>query len=136
MPVEYFLRYKGNLYDVGTKIRFKSSNKSWASTLEGTIDIFSAYQIFIKLTDGTYWELSRLENLEELIIEILHPVYYRGAIPQKDTRKRPPIGSIDTAWAWYIVLMFAATFVNGNWVLWILISITFFTWKNGLWGGK
>ncbi len=125
--------YKGVEYADGTKVRMNTYYHGEQIMTYHT----SVYESGFYSDNPCVWRINifTMEVSDRLIIEIVEPVYPIKKPVGATNRNYPPIGSIDTGWAWYIALMFAATFVNGNWVLWILISITFFTWKNGLWNG-
>ena len=136
MPVEYFIRFQGKCYDVGTRLKFKPSY--WGDSLEGTIEWISHNVFYIRLTDGKGWELSKVKPLDNTIIEIIEPVYYeeppmvykRGGIcPSEDT--------IFVGWVWYIVIMLVGIIFKDRLLIWTVASAIFFLWKNGfLNGGK
>ena len=129
MPVEYFLRYKGKCYDVGTQLKFKVFSNI---ILEGTIISFSHNQIYIRLTDGTTWKLSKVWPLDNTIIEIVKPVYYTE--PQKPIGKYgtpPPMEDVFVGWMWYIAIMAVGIIFKDRWLIWIFATIIFFAWKNG-----
>ena len=127
--------YKGVEYADGTKVKMKTHyNGEQIMTYHSPPNV---YESGFYGNDPTVGHIKiftqEVNNLP--IVEIVEPVYPIRQPINESGRQRPPIGSIDTGWAWYIVLMFGATFCHGNWALWILISIAFFTWKNGLWNG-
>ena len=97
----------------------------------------SVYESGFYSDDPCVWRIKTLTTEVDdcPIIEIIDPVYPIKKPISADNRNYPPIGDVDAGWTWYIVLMFGATFCYGNWVLWILISLAFFTWKNGYWNG-
>lgn len=136
MPVERFLRYQGNCYDVGTRLRFRTS--VWDKGKEGVIEWFSHNSMYIRLTDGRGWEIHTIWPLDNVIIEILEPVYYKEP-PKECTRggPRPPENEIFLGWVWYIVIMLIGVIFNDRWLIWIFATVIFFLWKNGyLNGGK
>lgn len=136
MPVEYFLRYRGQCYDVGTKLRFKTSKASWARVVEGTIELITHHDVIIRLTDGSSWELCKIWSLDDVIIEIITPVYYTEPVKTyKNNRVCPPMGDIDIGWAWYIIIMLVGTIFNDRILIWIVATVYFFLWKNGFFNG-
>lgn len=128
MPVEYFLRYKGKCYDVGTKLKFKFCG----SILEGVVEWISHNHIYIRLTDGTGWTLSKVWPLDNTILEIIEPVYYVEP-PKKPVKvgTPPPMEDVFVGWMWYIAIMVVGIIFNDRWLIWIFATIIFFTWKNG-----
>ena len=136
MPVEYFLRYNGQCYDIGTKLRFKPL--SWGDTKEGTIEWISHNIIYIRLVDGTGWELSKICGLEKMITEIIEPVYSIEP-PKVPVRggPLPPADDMFIGWVWYIVIMLVGVIFKDRLMIWIFATAVFFLWKNGyLNGGK
>jgi len=128
METEYFLRYKEKCYDVGTRLKFDF----YGTIHEGTIEWISPYLVYVRLTDGTGCQLSKLFPLDKTIIEIIEPVYY--AEPQQNnTQERilPSIDDIFIGWVWYIVIMAVGIIFKDRWLIWIFATIIFFTWKNG-----
>lgn len=136
MPVvEYFIRYKGERYDVGTRLRFKTGTASWAGILEGTIEIISHNVFYIRLTDGGMWKLSKVLPLENRIVEIVYPVYYQDP-PVEYVRgiqggPCPPEDQIFVGWIWYIAIMVIGALFKEALLIWVIASAVFFLWKNG-----
>lgn len=142
MPVEYFIRYKGMFYDVGTKLKFKaiSYNYYWGIK-DGTIEKFINSTVFIRADDGVLYEYSTIKNLvdfDKLIIEIIKPVYW---IPEEhtpaDNRNRPAPWDVELGWIWYIIIMVVGAIFKDRLLIWFFTTAIFFLWKNGfLNGGK
>lgn len=135
MPVEYFLRYQGKCYDVGTRLRFRTQ---WSSVYEGVIEHITHHHIHLKLIDGRTWELCKIQSLDNVIVEIIEPVYYKE-LPKVYTSNRvcPPIGDVDIGWVWYIAVMIVGVIFKDRIMIWIVATVYFFLWKNGfLNGGK
>ena len=137
MPVEYFIRYQGMCYDVGTKIKFKPSY--WGEPLVGEIDLISHNIFYIRLADGSRWKLSKIHSLDNTIVEILEPVYYKEP-PMEYVRGIrgevcPPEDEIFVGWVWYILIMVVGTIFKDRLTIWIFASAVFFLWKNGLLNG-
>ena len=139
MPVEYFLRYKGQCYDVGTRLRFKIV--SFGSPEEGTIEWFSHNKVCIRLTDGSQHLLSTMWPLDNTIVEIIEPVYYEEpTVEYKRGLKGgvcPPEDDVFVGWVWYIVIMLVGIIFKDRFTIWVVATAVFFLWKNGfLNGGK
>ena len=136
MPVEYFIRFQGKCYDVGTRLRFKYIS----SIMEGKIEWISHNVFYIRLIDGTGWQLSKVWPLENTIIEIIEPVYYKE--PQVEYTYGisggvcPPEEEIFIGWIWYIVIMLVGTIFKDRLMIWVFTSAVSFLWKNGFLGGK
>lgn len=136
MPVEYFLRYNGQCYDVGTRLKFQTSAAPYASVLEGKIEWISHNHIYIRLTDGSGRKLSKMHHLDSLIVEIIDPVYY-----QEPSRKpirggpRPPEDDVFVGWVWYIVIMLVGVIFKDRLTIWVFSTAVFFLWKNGCLNG-
>ena len=135
MPVEYFVRYQGKCYDVGTKLRFKPTSGSYIK--EGTIVHIDCNHIYIRLIDGSRWRLSKICGLEKTIVEILEPVYYEEP-PKKNVRRGvcPSENDIFLGWILYILTMLVGTRFSARILIWIVATVVFFSWKNGLLKGK
>lgn len=134
MPVEYFVRYQGKCYDVGTRLKYKTGEGLFEIIYEGTIEWISHNHIYIRLVDGTGMMLSKIHGLDKTIIEIIHPVYYEEPL-KKPVRGGtiPSYNDMFIGWVWYIVIMLVGVIFNDRWLIWIFATIIFFTWKNGLW---
>lgn len=136
MPVEYFIRFQGKRYDVGTRFKFKYMG----SVMEGTIESISHNIFYVRLTDGTDWRLSKVWPLENTIIEIIEPVYYEDPIVEYTFGISggvcPTEGDVFIGWIWYIVIMVVGTIFNDRLMIWVFTSAVFFLWKNGFLGGK
>jgi hypothetical protein len=137
MPVEYFIRFKEKCYDVGTKLKFR--NPYGKSIMEGEIILISHNHFCVKLIDGTEWQLSKTRPLDNIIIEIINPVYYKeppvvygrsiagGALPYED--------AIFIGWVWYIIIMIVGIIFKECVMIWVFASLIFFAWKNGFFNG-
>jgi len=138
MPVEYFIRFQGKCYDVGTRLKFKRSTAKWERVLEGKIEWIGRHVFYIRLTDGCGCELSKVWPLDNIIIEIIEPVYYEE--PQKVYVRGgpcPPEGELFVGWVWYIVIMLVGIIFKDRFAIWVFATVVFFLWKNGfLNGGK
>ena len=129
MPVEYFLRYQGKCYDVGTKLKFTF----YGTTQEGTIELISHNHVYIRTTNGTILQLSKTLPLDNAIIEIIDPVYCEEPQQQHQVNSGviPSINDVFVGWVWYLVIMVVGVIFKDRWAIWIFATIIFFTWKNG-----
>jgi hypothetical protein len=136
MPVEYFIRYKGLCYDVGTKLKINRYGIK-----EGEIEEFIGGTAYIRFTDGSLVGYSTMPNMidfDKLIIEIIKPVYW---IPEEhtpaDNRNRPAPWDVELGWIWYIIIMVVGAIFKDRLLIWFFTTAIFFLWKNGfLNGGK
>lgn len=128
MPVEYFLRYNGQCYDVGTRLKLNF----YGTIRDGTIEWISHNHVYIRFTDGTGHMFSKVWSLDKTIVQIIEPVYYIES-PKQQIRggSTPSINDIFVGWAWYIVIMFVGVIFEDRWLIWLFATIIFFTWKNG-----
>ena len=139
MPVEYFMRYQGKCYDVGTRLRFYPFNGLFVTPIDGVIEKFTSTWAFIRGDDGRLYQFSTVTNrFDSIVVEILSPVYYeetpvvyiRGGVC-------PPEGEIFIGWVWYILIMLVGVIFNERLLIWGFATAVFFLWKNGfLNGGK
>ena len=134
MPVEYFLRYRGKCYDVGTMIKYKT----YGSIHVGTIKWFSHNAMYVLREDGYEERISRVFSLDNTIQEIIIPVELEE--PEKIVTKRrnsPPEDDVFYGWICYIAVMIVGTIFNERLTIWVFASLVFFLWKKGfLRGGK
>lgn len=136
MPVEYFIRYKGKCYDVGTRLRFKAiSHNYYFGIKEGVIEKFINTTAFIRADDGVLYEYSTtkyLVDFDKVIIEIINPVYYVPEITTKNNRECPPPWDVEIGWIWYIIIMVVGTIFNDRLMIWVVATAIFFLWKTGI----
>jgi hypothetical protein len=140
MPVEYFIRYKGLLYDVGTRLKFKAEKYNYYLGIkDGVIEQFIGNAVFIRGDDGELYRYSTIKNLvdfDKVIVEIVEPVYYIPDETVGSKRECPSPWDIETGWIWYIIIMVVGALFKGAPMIWILATVFFFAWKNGKFGGK
>ena len=134
MPVEYFLRYKGKCYDVGTMIRYKTRGSAHV----GTIQWFSHNAMYVLREDGQEECISRIFSLDNTIQEIIIPVEIEE--PERATAKHrssPPADDVFYGWIIYIAVMLIGAIFKERLMIWVFASAVFFLWKKGfLNGGK
>jgi hypothetical protein len=140
MPVEYFIRFQGKCYDVGTRLKFyvRCFGLKSSRTYVGTIERFEETICIIKGDDGKTYSISTMlqtptrDNND--IVEIIKPVYYVEKA-QKSLRICPPAWGVEIGWVWYIIIMVVGTIFNDRLMIWIFASLIFFGWKNGFLNG-
>ena len=140
MPVEYFIRYKGKCYDVGTRFKFRAiSYNYYRGIKEGVIEKFINTSVFIRADDGKLYEYSTIKNLvdfDKLIIEIIKPVYYTAKNLAPDNNNRPAPWDVEIGWIWYIIIMIIGTIFKDCLLIWVVATAVFFLWKSGKLGGN
>ena len=141
MPVEYFIRYKGSCYDVGTRLRFRALSYGYYEGIkEGIIDQFIGTTVFVRATDGKFYQFSTIRGVvdfDKIIREVTYPVYYVEKRSQMVARHRPSSWDIETGWIWYIIIMIVGTLFKDRLIVYVCATTYFFLWKNGfLNGGK
>lgn len=141
MPVEYFIRYKGLFYDVGTRLKFKAySYGYYCGIKEGVIEKFINTTAFIRGDDGVLYEYSTtkwLVDFDKVIIEIIEPVYYAPEeISSTNNQSRPTPWDVEIGWIWYVLIMVVGAIFKDRLLIWLLATTVFFLWKNGKLGGK
>ena len=141
MPVEYFIRYKGQCYDVGTKLRFYP-HAQWVGSVIGTIEQFVGKFVFIKVEDGHVYSFSTSANngtFDKIIIEIINPVYYVEPLVERKHGimggQLPSEDDMFVGWVWYIVIMLVGVIFNERLSIWVVATLVFFLWKNGFFNG-
>ena len=141
MPVEYFIRYKGLFYDVGTRLKFKAYSYGYYWGIkEGVIEKFINTTVFIRGDDGVLYEYSTTKGLVDfnnIIIEIIDPVYYEIEDVVNNNRNYPSSWDVEIGWIWYIIIMIVGSIFKARLIIWIFTTAYFFLWNNGfLKGGK
>ena len=141
MPVEYFIRYKGLCYDVGTRLRFRDYFHGYYWGIEeGVIEKFVGNTVFIRGNNSKVFSLPTTHGLidfDQTIIEIIEPVYYTTEYASDNDRDCPSSWDIEISWIWYIIIMVIGLIFKDALMIWIFATAVFFLWKNGyLNGGK
>lgn len=132
MQVEYFIRFQGKCYDVGTKLKFYPYNRTWGNPMMGVIEKFIGTTCFIKGSDGNTYTLSTVtqDNGHRCVVGILEPIYY---VEKREITHRhyPPTWKVESALIWYIIIMVVGVFFNARWLIWIVATIVFVAWLTG-----
>lgn len=114
MGLGWYLRYKGQYYDAGTKVKIKNQ--------------FGEIETTTFMGGGTYepcvW-YSSLTPPEYYIVEIIEPVYYQP--PKPHVQKGLPAGDGPFyALLWYIAIMVVGIIFKDRWLVWIIATLCFF----------
>lgn len=131
MPVEYFLRFQGKCYDVGTKIKIKTL----FGAEECTIVKINSHDCYVR---GENISQSIWKNkANDIIVEVIEPVYYVETIINQpiNTRTCPPVWDVEIGWVWYLIVMGVGAIFNARLLIWIVATVVFFSWKNGFSNG-
>jgi hypothetical protein len=139
MPVEHFITYKGQHYDVGTRLKFRAFSWGYYQGVKvGVIEEFIKTTAYIRADDGEIYQCSTITNdWVKNIIEIIYPVYYVEKEPQNNGRVRPPDWQIEMGVTWYIIIMVFCALFKERWLGWFCVTGYFLLWINGfLNGGK
>lgn len=114
------LFYKGQYYDVGTKVKIKTQ---WHGEM---ITTFLGYGRFENVSK---YEIPICAQIERYIVEIIEPVYYKEPEPTPQKRKFFSLPAGDGpfyALLWYIAVMVVGTIFNDRWLIWIVATLIFF----------
>lgn len=124
-----YLYYKGQYYDVGTRVMLKTR---WCGVVLATFQGYGEYD-----GKGAY-SLSGGPNPDDYIIEIVEPVYY--VEPEPTSPKKSSIFTRTGSGSWgssdevfvglvlYIAVMLVATIFKDRIGIWILATIVYFNW--------
>ena len=137
MLVEYFIRYQGKYYDVGTKLKFYHTSTTFVPPIIGTIENFTGTWAHIRGEDGELYSISTSSQCRSSpIVEIIEPVYYVST-ERLNNRNYPSDGEMEIGWIWYTIIMVVGLIFKDRWIIWIFATAYFFVWKTGLLrGGK
>jgi hypothetical protein len=116
------LFYKGQYYDVGTKVKIKTRHKG------EIITTFQGFRRYDGLSEHDYY--SGMSS-EYYIVEIIEPVYYKEQEPALQKRKifsLPPGDGPFYALLWYIAVMLGGIIFNDRWLIWIVATLIFFSY--------
>ena len=149
---ETVLLFQGKYYDVGTKVKFIRKYQ-WNSVTEGTIIWIEPNSITIKTYNDINYNIF-VSDVDRMIKEIIEPIYYTGSVQPpiqpsasgtdvlykgveaNKNRNYPSEGDIEVGWIWYIIIMLVGAIFKDRWIIWVVATFYFFSWKNGFLGGK
>lgn len=124
------LLYKGQYYDVGTKVKIKTRHNGEVVTT------FRGFRRYDGLTEYDYY--SGMSS-EYYIVEIIEPVYYKE--PEPDPAKKVNIFMRTGSGSWnshddvfhglllYIAVMLVGSIFKDALLIWIISTLVFFSWK-------
>lgn len=127
MSVPKYLYYKGQYYDVGTRVKLKTR---WSGVVETTFLGYKTYDCCLERDGATP---------EDYIVEIVKPVYYVS--PQQQDSKKSNVFTRTGSGSWnsdddvfhglllYIAIMLGGIIFNDRWLIWIIATVIFFGWK-------
>lgn len=144
--------FQGKYYDVGTKVKFIRKYQ-WNSVTEGTIIWIEPNSITIKTYNDINYNIF-VSDVDRMIKEIIEPIYYTGSVQPpiqpsasgtdvlykgveaNKNRNYPSEGDVEVGWIWYIIIMLVGAIFKDRWIIWVVATFYFFSWKNGFLGGK
>ena len=144
--------FQGKYYDVGTKVKFIRKYQ-WNSVTEGTIIWIEPNSITIKTYNNINYNIF-VSDVDRMIKEIIEPIYYTGSVQPpiqpsasgtdvlykgveaNKNRNYPSEGDVEVGWIWYIIIMLVGAIFKDRWIIWVVATFYFFSWKNGFLGGK
>lgn len=140
-----YMKYQGQYYDVGTKVKIKGPMGVVGATFEGwkyrgegcfTADSGSYFDLY------NNYNFSAVNKFIEKIVEPVYPdlqpteTYTNGGFGMP-SRNKPPSWEVEIGWIWYIAIMLVLIIFKDRWLGWTAATVIFFGWKNGfLNGGK
>ena len=124
-----YLKYKGKLYDVGTRARINTARYG-----ERIMTLKEGGVTGLQFDCDCYAFPVRC-GMDNIIIEIVEPVEVKMPEPPP-TNNAPPEWDVEEGWVWYIIVMAFGEMFNDRLLIWICATVFFFLWKNGIIGGK
>lgn len=128
MKLEYkYLYYKGQYYDVGTKVKLKTR---WSGVVETIFLGYETYDCYLERASA---------NPDDYIVEIIEPVYY--VPPEKQEGEKSNVFMRTGSGSWnsdddifhglllYIAVMLVGTIFKDRLLIWIIATWVFFSWK-------
>ena len=130
MSIPRHFEYKGQKYDIGTKVKLKTR---WSGIVETTFRGYNQYDCLLERAGATP---------DDYIVEIIEPVYY--VEPEPTPHKKVNIffrtGSGSAAhnddvfygFLLYLFVMIGGVIFKDRWLIWIMATIIYFGWKKKL----
>ena len=137
---------------MGTKVKFIRKYQ-WNSVTEGIIIWIEPNSITIKTYNDINYNIF-VSDVDRMIKEIIEPIYYTGSVQPpiqpsasgtdvlykgveaNKNRNYPSEGDVEVGWIWYIIIMLVGAIFKDRWIIWVVATFYFFSWKNGFLGGK
>lgn len=128
MSLGWYLCYKGQYYDAGTKVKIKNK---WGEIETATFLGGGRYEPYVH-----YFSLNTPESY---IVEVIEPVYYQESKPV--SAKKSNIFTRTGSGSWnshddvfhglllYIAVMLGGIIFKDRWLIWIIATVIFFSWK-------
>ena len=144
---ETVLLFQGKYYDLGTKVKFIRKYQ-WNSVTEGKIIWIEPNSITIKTYNDINYNIF-VSDVDRMIKEIIEPIYYTGSVQPpiqpsasgtdvlykgveaNKNRNYPSEGDVEVGWIWYIIIMLVGAIFKDRWIIWVVATFYFFSWKNG-----
>lgn len=131
MSIPQYFEYKGQKYGCGTRLKVMTRYFGIVETtyLGGT-----------KYEGLSPYSLALGSGPESYIVEIIEPVYYTP--PSKQDGKKSSVFTRTGSGSWnssddvfhglllYIAVMLGGIIFNDRWLIWIVATWIFFSWKN------
>lgn len=136
-----YMKYKGEYYDVGTICKIKGRNGPKLVRFMGWHFNNNRWNFeLVDKNDYGLYDSYDCAGVMAYCLEIVKPVRPNltlVASTQVDNRNKPPSWDVEVAWIWYIAIMLVTVIFKDRIGLWILESVMFFGWKEGIFkGGK
>jgi hypothetical protein len=142
---EKYMKFRGKYYDVGTIAKIKGCNGPIIVRFLGWHfrNDRNNFEVVDACGSWLYNTYNR-SGVMDYCLEIIKPVYPKLQTSQINTikndvseREKPPSWDVEVAWIWYIAIMLVTVIFKDRIGLWILESVVFFGWKEGIFkGGK
>lgn len=125
-----YLFFKGKHYDVGTKVLIKTR---WNGIQEATFYGWGTYPF----RGENVWGIDYYYfNIDKYLVDIIEPIEVNLQPVNVDDKNCPPAWDVEIGWIWYILIMAVGLIFKDFWMIWIVATIIFFSWKKGFLGGK
>ncbi len=120
--------YKGKEYYVGSVVKLKSALGNIAILKKHYIDDCGNHEYdFVKKSDDSVMSI-KTNNLDNFLSDVIEEA--DTALEIKDEYyKDTDLDVMFYGWVIYITLMVLVSFVHGNVLGWVLISVYFFSWR-------
>lgn len=125
------LIYNGIEYDIGTKVKIKTSRYG-----EQIMTLEQGGITGLEFVGDNNYSIPIRSNTINLIIEIIEPIYSKKFIETAENHRRPAPWDIEIGWIWYIIIMIVGAIFKDRLIIWAIATAVFFLWKNGKLGGN
>lgn len=125
--VNYFI-VNGQKYYTGTVFVIEEIGGAVEAVFVCCAYLMKHTQIVYKIKGKTYF--TEVSLFAKRFVRVTNAVDNQVQMPPTKHLKDSDINGLPLGWLWYIFLMVIATIFKGNIVLWILISVVFFSWRS------